>query len=114
MRSILSRLQEEGALASYGITDVESIAKDFEGKLGDASNPEDMMARLDDYIKDLESQLDAAGFDVSGFDDSNPVATMDVIEATARQDPSKRKKYPRFRRSPKTYGASTNESVSHD
>ncbi|KAJ0162231.1 hypothetical protein CTA2_4892 [Colletotrichum tanaceti] len=94
MRSILSRLQEEGALATYGITDVESIAKDFEGKLGDASNPEDMMTRLDDYIKDLEGQLDAAGYDVSGFDDSNPVATMDVIEATSRQDPSKRKKHP--------------------
>ncbi|KAK1985329.1 pentatricopeptide repeat domain-containing protein [Colletotrichum cereale] len=94
MRRMLSRLQEEGGLGAFGISDVESIAKDFEGKLGGDNNPEEMMEKLDDYIKDLERQLEAAGFDVSEFDDSDPVATMDVIEATAREDPSKRKKHP--------------------
>ncbi|OHE98857.1 pentatricopeptide repeat domain-containing protein [Colletotrichum orchidophilum] len=96
MRRMLSRLQNEGGLGALGINDVESIANDFEGKLGDTKNPEEMMENLDTYIKDLESQLEAAGFDVGEFDDSNPVATMDVIEATAREDPSKRKKNPRI------------------
>ncbi|KAK2030858.1 pentatricopeptide repeat domain-containing protein [Colletotrichum zoysiae] len=94
MRRMLSRLQEEGGLKAFGISDIEPIAKDFEGKLGGANTPEEMMEKLDDYIKDLERQLEAAGFDVSQFDDSDPVATMDVIEATAREDPSKRKKHP--------------------
>ncbi|KAK2065828.1 pentatricopeptide repeat domain-containing protein [Colletotrichum caudatum] len=94
MRRMLSRLQEEGGLKAFGISDIEPIAKDFEGKLGGANTPEEMMEKLDDYIKDLEGQLEAAGFDVTEFDDSDPVATMDVIEATAREDPSKRKKHP--------------------
>ncbi|WYZ34778.1 hypothetical protein EsH8_I_001054 [Colletotrichum jinshuiense] len=94
MRHMLSRLKDEGGLEAFGINDVESIAKDFESKLGGASNPEEMMEKLDAYIKDLEGQLEAAGFDVSDFDDSDPVATMGVIEETAREEPSKRRKSP--------------------
>ncbi|OLN88585.1 hypothetical protein CCHL11_01840 [Colletotrichum chlorophyti] len=94
MRNMLSRLQDEGGLEAFGINDLDSIAKDFEQKVGSSSDPDKMMENLDAYIKDLEQQLEAAGFDVSEFDDSNPVATMGVIEAAAREDPSKRKKNP--------------------
>ncbi|KAL2880018.1 hypothetical protein SGCOL_004737 [Colletotrichum sp. CLE4] len=94
MRRKLSRFQNEGGLGALGITDVESIAKDFEDKLGDTSNPEETLESLNAYIKDLESQFEARGFDVSQFDYKNPAATLGVIQATARLDPSQRKKFP--------------------
>ncbi|KXH49048.1 pentatricopeptide repeat domain-containing protein [Colletotrichum simmondsii] len=94
MRRTLSRFQNEGGLGALGINDVDSIAKDFEDKLGDARNPEDILESLNAYIKDLESQFEARGFDVSQFDYKNHAATLGVIQATARVDPSQRKKQP--------------------
>ncbi|KAF4782369.1 pentatricopeptide repeat domain-containing protein [Colletotrichum scovillei] len=94
MRRTLSRFQNEGGLGALGINDVDSIAKDFEDKLGDARNPEDTLESLNAYIKDLESQFEARGFDVNQFDYKNHAATLGVIQATARVDPSQRKKQP--------------------
>ncbi|KAK1711102.1 pentatricopeptide repeat domain-containing protein [Colletotrichum lupini] len=94
MRRTLSRFQNEGGLGALGINDVDSIAKDFEDKLGNARNPEDTLESLNAYIKDLESQFEARGFDVSQFDYKNHAATLGVIQATARVDPSQRKKQP--------------------
>lgn len=93
VKNTLLRLKEEAGLERFG-SSVESIAKDFEQQLGGADTPEEMMARLDAYIKDLERQLEEKGFDPSDFDDSNPVATMGFIEEATANETTKRKRDP--------------------
>ncbi|KAF6842473.1 pentatricopeptide repeat domain-containing protein [Colletotrichum musicola] len=93
VKSTLLRLKEEAGLEAYGVG-VESIAKDFEQQLGGAETPEEMMECLDAYIKDLERQLEEKGFDVSEFDDSNPMATMGFIEEATTNENVKRKRGP--------------------
>ncbi|TDZ25935.1 hypothetical protein Cob_v000926 [Colletotrichum orbiculare MAFF 240422] len=92
MHRTISQLGGMGALGAFGVDDPDSVAKDFEEQLGGAGSPEEMMERLDAYIKDLERQLEEKGFNVSDFDDSNPLANVDVIEAAVRKDPSERKR----------------------
>ncbi|KAL0938952.1 pentatricopeptide repeat domain-containing protein [Colletotrichum truncatum] len=91
VKNTLSRLKEEGGLGLFGIDNIDSIANDFEERLGSSNSPEEMMEQLDAHIKDLEKQLEEKGFDVSEFDDSDPIATLGVIEATTRKEPSERR-----------------------
>lgn len=94
IKSTLSSLQDGGLLAPFGVNDIDSIAKDFEAQFEGANTPEEMTETMDLYIKSLEKKLEEKGFDVSGFDDSNPIATLGTIHEATQKDPSERKSDP--------------------
>ncbi|EQB53785.1 pentatricopeptide repeat domain-containing protein [Colletotrichum gloeosporioides Cg-14] len=94
IKSTLSSLQGGGLLAPFGVNDIDSIAKDFEAQFEGANTPEEMTETMDLYIKSLEKKLEEKGFDVSGFDDSNPIATLGTIHEAAQKDPSERRSDP--------------------
>lgn len=81
MRELLSDVQKDGSLASLGIGDADTMAKEIEADLGSMDDPEAFGEKLNAYINHLEEQLVAQGEVVDHYDkmDPNEVDEADFV-----------------------------------